>query len=102
MERLEMEQVARNLYIMAYSHLITRQFALEKINIIKYGKLTCELCKCRLRSSKARTIDYIIPKHIGGTNHIDNLQLTHKACNKKKGHKLLPMKLEWGDKVLHL
>lgn len=58
------------------------------LNIIKYGKLTCELCHNPLGVHSIRTIDHIVPKSLGGSNRIGNLQLAHKSCNSRKGNKI--------------
>ncbi len=36
------------------------------------------------------TMDHVIPKAVGGTNHINNLQTLCGGCNKKKGCEILP------------
>ena len=33
------------------------------------------------------TIDHVVPRSKGGTDHIDNLQLLCGACNSKKGNR---------------
>jgi len=40
-------------------------------------------CKCS--STNNLSIDHIVPRVIGGTNHISNLQLLCKTCNLNKG-----------------
>ena len=37
--------------------------------------------------SRNLTIDHIVPKSIGGTDHIENLWLLCGACNSSKGTK---------------
>lgn len=32
------------------------------------------------------TLDHILPKSFGGRNGTDNLRLTHKKCNNKRGN----------------
>lgn len=45
----------------------------------------CPLCGKTVSDNKSANIDHIIPKSLGGSNHIDNLQLTHVVCNRRKG-----------------
>lgn len=43
-----------------------------------------------LRMEEA-TVDHIIPKSLGGSNHPSNLQMAHGPCNWSKGNKLMPI-----------
>jgi len=63
---------------------IKKKEALKIINIFKYGRVTCELCKKPL--SKI-SIDHIIPKSKGGGEELKNLRLTHSHCNSLRGNK---------------
>ena len=45
---------------------------------------TCGLCGLHVPYKKA-TIDHILPRSLGGSNQISNLQLAHGRCNNKKG-----------------
>lgn len=56
---------------------ITRQLAK------KYGN-KCAICKKKMELGDCN-IDHKVPLLFGGSNHISNLQLTHPACNEKKG-----------------
>lgn len=46
----------------------------------------CHYCGARLDRSSA-TLDHIIPRAAGGTNHLSNLLLSCAGCNRKKGAK---------------
>lgn len=46
----------------------------------------CGVCKKRVKSGDG-SIDHVIPLERGGTHTWDNVQLTHKVCNLKKGIK---------------
>ena len=50
----------------------------------------CEGCRDEI-SFRNMTIDHILPRSKGGTDHIDNLQLLCNFCNSKKGDR--PMEL---------
>lgn len=45
-------------------------------------------------------IDHIIPRYHGGTNKLSNLQLTHKKCNREKGHGEMRKELNNDNKEL--
>ena len=71
---------------------ITKRNGIKLLNLLKYGKLTCELCKELIpknRNNKNRklTFDHIIPKSKGGNGNFENLQIAHARCNRKKGNK---------------
>ena len=47
----------------------------------------CYFCKTLITLAEM-TIDHLIPKSKGGTNHISNLVPCCKPCNQKKANKL--------------
>jgi len=49
----------------------------------------CVYCSIDLTSvqSNERTLDHIIPQHLGGTNSSNNLVTACKSCNSSKGNK---------------
>ena len=49
---------------------------------------TCYLCN-RFVSVHEMAIDHVVPLVQGGTHTLDNLRLVHRACNSKKGARLL-------------
>ena len=42
----------------------------------------------RLWAKYRATVDHIVPKSKGGSDHPDNLQLAHARCNKIKGNRI--------------
>lgn len=45
----------------------------------------CWYCRRRVRS-KDGTVDHVLAKHRGGTNHKTNLVMACNRCNREKGH----------------
>jgi len=75
----------RRLLYLAYElGFLSKLQVLRIINISKYGRLKCDICKKALAKP---TIDHIVPKSKGGQNQLDNLRLTHSKCNVIKDNK---------------
>lgn len=45
------------------------------------------------------TIEHMLARHLGGTNHIDNLVLAHGKCNRDVGHKTVEEKIAVRDYI---
>lgn len=71
--------------------MITIRNAVKLLNILKYGSLTCELCKCPIERKKKYKLsfDHIIPISKGGNGDFENLQIAHYICNARKGNKTI-------------
>lgn len=63
------------------------QRAIKKMLINSKGAV-CGICGEPIADMKDCTIDHIKPISKGGQTTIDNCQLAHSWCNKKKGSKL--------------
>jgi 5-methylcytosine-specific restriction endonuclease McrA len=55
----------------------------------------CHLCGSPLDFSIRRTkhplyvtVDHLIPKSLGGGDHINNLKLAHRSCNMRRGNSM--------------
>lgn len=62
---------------------------LSILNISKYGRLTCELCKEPIKpkfKNNDISLDHIIPKSLGGDKSLENLRITHSSCNSVRGN----------------
>lgn len=80
---------AKKVILMAIEHqYITKKDAVKLLNMVKYGRLTCALCKRPMGKHSKKTIDHIYPKSKGGTNEIENLQIAHFGCNVLKSDKI--------------
>lgn len=58
---------------------------LYRIAITNYLYPECPWCKRPITGQQDLTIDHIVPKAMGGTDNIENLQPMHKECNSLKG-----------------
>lgn len=74
---------------MIYYWKKTLKKKVKRLNILKYGKLTCDICKYPIKNKDRQfaTIDHIKPICKGGTWNIKNLQVAHCICNERKGGK---------------
>lgn len=67
--------------------------------LLKTGE-RCSLCggyidkSLKFPDPMSPSVDHIIPVAKGGKSTLDNLQLTHLACNKAKGKKIIIQKKE--------
>jgi carbonic anhydrase len=50
------------------------------------GPVICALCNLEITTIKEANWDHIIPKSLGGPDMWENLQLTHRKCNNKRGN----------------
>ena len=49
-------------------------------------------------ATNCASIDHIVPRGLGGSNHLNNLRITCVTCNKRKGSKEDPRRLN-NDKI---
>jgi len=49
---------------------------------------SCPECSRPLLPGQRLHLDHIVPTRKGGTDHPSNLQVTHAACNLKKGSRM--------------
>lgn len=52
-------------------------------NVLKYGKLTCEMCNRAVTESDSEC-DHTIPHARGGPDTLDNLRILCKPCHGRK------------------
>ena len=59
-----------------------------KILLRKDGEM-CQLCKVQFTAEELKTrevnVDHKIPRLLGGSDFLENLQVTHRRCNTLKG-----------------
>lgn len=67
------------------------QKAIKKMLINSKGAI-CGICGKPIENMKQCTLDHIIPISKGGQTTIENCQLAHSWCNKRKGSKILKSK----------
>ena len=63
-------------------------------NILRFGKLTCELCYKDIKFGED-SIEHFIPLSRGGNNYRENLGIAHRKCNSSKGNKTLEEYYKW-------
>lgn len=62
----------------------------KKVRIFKVVARDGAVCKhCGESDSKKLTIDHVVPKHKGGLNTIENMQILCRKCHDKKDYPLL-------------
>ena len=113
-QSLTKEQIEETrLYHQAYSHKwgkqnrdkrlasLNKRRALERkatIGVINYRDIyirdnnRCQLCGKRVTKA-TRSFDHIIPISLNGSHSQINLQLTHLACNVKRGNSRIPAQI---------
>jgi 5-methylcytosine-specific restriction endonuclease McrA len=81
------KHISKELIINAYYEgKISLKGLVAFLNYLKYGRLTCEICKYPIYRCAPKSLDHIIPKSAGGKTIWQNLQLTHPRCNIKKNN----------------
>jgi 5-methylcytosine-specific restriction endonuclease McrA len=63
----------------------------KRLNIYLRDGWICHLCKGPVdpdlrgkNSRRAPSLDHIIPRSEGGSNHYENLALAHRSCNSRR------------------
>lgn len=62
--------------------------------LVERDGLDCGLCGKPVDMSLAypdpmsRSVDHILPRSLGGSDHLSNLQLSHLTCNVRKGNRI--------------
>lgn len=55
------------------------------LRIGERDKWTCHICTIGYVPGNPWEIDHDVPLARGGTNHVNNLKLAHRRCNREKG-----------------
>lgn len=55
-----------------------------KENLLRMQGGVCFFCEQPFSLQRPATIEHLKPRSMGGTNHFDNLALTHEKCNHKR------------------
>ncbi len=64
-------------------------FAKKKDIVFKRDKYTCQMCGRTDLDGTSLSIDHIIPRKLGGSDNLSNLQTLCKMCNSMKGAKII-------------
>lgn len=54
------------------------------LRIAARDKWTCPVCDEGFRSNDPWEVDHDVPLASGGTNHLKNLRICHRSCNRDK------------------
>lgn len=69
-----------------YRHILTKRNRPAILQqLIERDGSSCRYCGIHCESEDNLTIEHLIPKSRGGSNHLKNLAITCKACNNHKG-----------------
>jgi 5-methylcytosine-specific restriction endonuclease McrA len=79
----QLEQLREMKRMIEYN--IFKMRILYRIAIDNFVYPVCPYCKQSITVQDELTIDHIIPRALGGTDNIENLQPMHKLCNSTKG-----------------
>lgn len=80
---LSAPSVIRLLYLIKRVHPVAK---LTRKEVFLRDNYTCQYCG---RQSRDLTLDHVVPRHRGGPHRWENLVAACKACNHRKGGKLL-------------
>ena len=60
----------------------------KKLLLMKQRNI-CPICSLQLYYGEDMHVDHILPISIGGRDSMENIQITHKDCNQKKGSRIV-------------
>ena len=63
-----------------------RRETIWKMTLKRDGEVRCFVCGGLITEYKYATLEHIIPSSKGGTDDMDNLSLSHKKCNERRGN----------------
>lgn len=69
------------------ARVLSRKFRRRKVKLEKLiarDGLICGICGRALESLATSDVDHILPRSLGGSNDLSNLQLSHAGCNRSK------------------
>lgn len=61
---------------------------LNRLGVLRRDNFTCKHCSRQL-SRDLLEVDHIVPKALGGSNSIENLQTLCRTCNRRKGARFI-------------
>lgn len=62
--------------------------AIYQRELQRFGRVPCYVCQQHVPRAQA-SLEHILPRSLGGTNARRNLAISHRACNSRRGNKLL-------------
>jgi len=64
----------------------SRRQTLWRMQYKKEGCVSCFVCGDPILKEEYATLEHIQPVSLGGTDDMDNLALSHRKCNQKRGN----------------
>lgn len=68
---------------------VSESYVRSREEFFKEENGICGICNNPISRNEIFHIDHIYPVSLGGTNHRENLQLSHAYCNLKKNNKIV-------------
>jgi 5-methylcytosine-specific restriction endonuclease McrA len=79
-------RVPRVLHLLHYDRLPQVAVRLTRQNLLRRDQEQCQYCGCR-PGPRNLNLDHVRPRSRGGTDSWENLVISCRACNLKKGHR---------------
>jgi 5-methylcytosine-specific restriction endonuclease McrA len=80
-------RLPRVLHLLRYDRFPSHAVRLTRRNLLLRDDYQCQYCKCR-PGIRELNIDHVLPRSRGGSDSWDNLVVSCRSCNLKKGRRL--------------
>lgn len=62
--------------------------------ILRGACINCALCGQQITNERDMSFDHIVPRSLGGSDYLHNMQPAHRKCNEQKGNNITPFDVE--------